>query len=245
MLVLTSSLFNQIKSIQHGFFSKLGEANLAESTSLDHNATSNQAKISKDFNYNVKFLRQIHSNKVIAIETPTQICNHVEADALVTSLPQVSLAIRTADCVPILLCDPENSIIGASHAGWRGAFAGVIEKTIEQMTQLGAKHIYAVIGPCIRAQNYEVDQDFYQNAIKINSKSLKFFTGSHKKGHYQFDLPGYCSSMLKDLGVNANDLEVDTYSNSQLFFSYRRAYHNTKSGRAVKYGNQVSAIMIK
>ena len=246
MLVLTSSLFNRIKSIQHGFFSKPGKINLEEAPLLAPNTTSNRAKITENsnYNYNVKFLKQIHSNKVVTIETPTQICNHVEADALITSLPQVSLAIRTADCVPILLCDPETIIIGAAHTGWRGAFAGIIEKTIEQMTQLGAKHIYAMIGPCIRAQNYEVDQDFYQNAIKINPKSLEFFSGSHK-GNHQFDLPGYCLSILKDLRVNANDLEVDTYSNPQLFFSYRRAYHNTKSGDAVKYGNQISAIMIK
>ncbi|WHQ47092.1 MAG: peptidoglycan editing factor PgeF [Candidatus Midichloria sp.] len=246
MLFLISSLFNQIKSIQHGFFSKLREVNQEESSLPNRNTPSNIEKITKSFNCtnNVKFLRQIHSNKVIIVENPSQICSNIEADALVTRLPQVLLAIKTADCVPILFCDPENNIIGAAHAGWRGALAGIIENTIEQLMKLGAKHIHAVIGPCIRVQNYEVNQDFHQNAIKINLKSLNFFTDGHKKDHYQFDLPNYCSSILKESGVNVDDLEIDTYSNPQLFFSYRRAYHNTKSGHAVKYGNQVSAIII-
>ena len=256
MLFISSSLLSQFDKVKHGFFSRVGGVSEGEFFSLNCNTKStddhqkiktNISLVAKNFEHldNIKMLRQVHSDIVVTVEKSSQVCSNIEADAIVTKLPQVLIAVQTADCVPILLCDQDNKIVAAVHAGWRGTFSGVITNTIKEMVYLGAQNITAAIGPCIRIENYEVDHDFYQNAISININAKDFFVIGKKIKHYYFDLPGYCKMLLKSQGVQFDDLGVDTYNNPQLFFSYRRTCHQTTSGMPIKCGNQISAIMLK
>jgi len=254
MLSITSSLLNSIPYTKHNFFSR-SVVSQNESYSLNCNMSSEDKKfymksIANFFDLNVddlKLLKQIHSNKVIVINKREQACDAIEADGLVTNLSGILLCIRTADCVPILFCDQDNAIIGAAHAGWKGAFGGVIQNVVAEMKNLGAKRIKAAIGPCIRSQNYEVDKNFHLLALKNNPESEVFFFENSQYDNYKFDLAGYCLMLLKTLNVIVDDLKIDTYSNTQLFFSYRKACHdaNAKGDKdQVVYGNQISAIMI-
>ena len=259
MLLISSSLLNQFSRVQHGFFSRIGGVSEGEFFSLNCNTKStddhlkiktNIYLVAKNFEHfdNIKMLRQVHSNSVIKIEKQSQICSDIsdiEADVIVTNLPQVLIAVQTADCIPALFCDPNNGIIAAAHVGWRGAFSGAIANTVKEMVNLGAKNITAAIGPCIRMGNYEVDHNFYQNAISIDVNAKKFFIVGKREQHYYFDLPGYCRLLLELQDVKVDDLGIDTYNNPQLFFSYRRTCHKTESGLPIKCGNQISAIMLK
>jgi YfiH family protein len=157
-------------------------------------------------------------------------------DAMVTKIPGRLLAIQTADCAPILLADPVNRIVGAVHAGWKSAVAGIVKKTIDAMQALGAKkeNITAAIGPCIHQESYEVGQEVYDVA-----KAPTFFMPSTKPGHYLFDLGGYVLNQLKGQGVeNAIALPLNTYTLKEQYFSCRRSAH----GNEPSFGSQLSVI---
>jgi YfiH family protein len=169
-------------------------------------------------------LQQVHGN--LCIRADLQTSSMIEADALVTAESSVAIGILTADCAPILFMDRKNPIIGAAHAGWRGAVAGIIEATVEKMTKLGsrASDTIAVIGPCIQRNSYEIDDDFRQN---FNDEDDCFFSIDHK---IHFDLPRYCYRRLIKAGLNAGNIDViatDTYADPENYFSYRFAIKNT------------------
>ena len=183
----------------------------------------------KKYNKSYKFIKQIHSNKVIMVDDPEQYTADIEADALVTTLSNINLCIKTADCVPILLYDQVNDVYGAIHAGWRGAVVGVIQNTLDIMHSVGGRNsnIIARIGPCIRQESYEVSEDVYNEFLSTNSYNHIFFK-KFKQSKYLFDLPGYCSYILYIAGLsldNINDILLNTFTNPKLFFSYRY-YHN-------------------
>lgn len=170
--------------------------------------------------------KQVHGAAVIAVEAPWQSTAAPRADALVTRVPGVALGILTADCVPVLLADPDARVIGAAHAGWRGALAGVIEAAVAAMEDLGAaRHrTVAAIGPAIAQASYEVGPEFPRQFLAQNPANTAFFRPAAKSGHFMFDLKGYIAQRLKVLGVGAIAIaDADTAAEPDRFFSYRRA----------------------
>lgn len=169
-----------------------------------------------------------------------------EGDAFVTDRPGIALGILTADCAPVLFyaVGRNGPVVGAAHAGWRGAFGGVLEATINHMLSyegVSVDRIHACVGPCIAQRSYEVSDDFYQNFLSQSPDNDVFFVSGQKQGHYLFDLTAYCLHRLRRAGVeNVFGLERDTYANEADFFSYRRMNHQKQT----EYGRQVSAITI-
>lgn len=187
-------------------------------------------------------LHQVHSPTAIKVTAPYPDDARPRADALVTDRAGLALGILTADCAPILFTDASAGVIGAAHAGWKGAHGGVIEATIEAMEDLGARreNIAAAIGPAIARKSYEVDEDFLRRFTYADAADERFFSGG-RPGHWQFDLEGYAVSRLAAAGLTRIEaLGVDTYSNPGLFFSYRRATHQGEPA----YGRQISLIAL-
>jgi len=185
---------------------------------------------------------QVHSADVVTVVAPIDFEERPRADAMVTSTPGLALGILTADCAPVLLADADSGVVGAAHAGWKGAFAGVCEATVDAMVALGADRarIAAAIGPCIARASYEVDDGFLARFAKADPASERFFGGG-RPGHHQFDLEGYVASRLAAAGVaRIEALGLDTYADEARFFSYRRATHRGESS----YGRQISLIAL-
>lgn len=183
---------------------------------------------------------QVHSAEVVTVTGPIDFEERPRADAMVTATPGLLLGILTADCAPVLLADIEAGVVGAAHAGWKGAFAGVCEATVDAMVALGADHarIAAAIGPCIARASYEVDDAFFARFAAADPETERFFSPG-RPGHHQFDLEGYVAARLAAAGVaRIEALGLDTYADADRFFSYRRATHARESD----YGRQISLI---
>lgn len=182
-------------------------------------------------------LHQVHSSDVVVVDDPWPEEERPRADALVTGRPGLLLGIVTADCAPVLLADRAAGVVGAAHAGWRGAQAGVLENTVEAMVALGADRsaIAAAIGPCIMQQSYEVDDGF---RARFGSRESRFFVPG-RPGHWQFDLPAYAAMRLRSAGVERVEaLCRDTYAEPELFYSFRRATHRGEPN----YGRLISLV---
>ena len=167
-----------------------------------------------------------------------------QADGMVTRRRDVCLGIVTADCGPVLFADSAAGVIGACHAGWRGAMLGVLEATVGAMCGLGAtaSGISAVIGPCIRQPSYEVGPDLHAEVLAQGASAERFFVPSQRPGHWQFDLPGYCAARLAALGLGVvADIGADTLAEPERFFSYRRSW----LAGALPIGHQLSAIALQ
>lgn len=189
-------------------------------------------------------LWQIHSADVITVREPWDIKDSPKADAMVTDQPNIVLGILTADCGPVLFADRQAGVVGAAHAGWKGAFGGVLENTIAAMEALGAEreHIEAVLGPCIAQASYEVGPEFYARFAEENALYGTFFMPSQTPEHFLFDLGGFVRHRLLSHGLqNVQLLAMDTYENEAQFFSYRRTTHRGQPD----YGRQLSAIMLR
>lgn len=185
---------------------------------------------------------QVHSALCETVSAPWPEDQRPEADALVTNQPGLLLGIVTADCAPVLLADRKAGVIGAAHAGWKGALGGVTDATIAAMEALGARRaaIVAVIGPCIAQASYEVDSGFASRFEAANPANLRFFAPA-RPGHLQFDLAGYVAARLLAAGIAAaQSLSEDTYGQDARFFSFRRATHRGEPA----YGRQISAISL-
>ncbi len=183
---------------------------------------------------------QVHSAECVTVSTPWPDAERPRADALVTDRPGILLSILTADCAPVLLADVEAGVIGAAHAGWRGALGGVTDATIAAMLRLGARveRIAAAVGPCIARASYEVDEGFRDTFVGDDAANARFFAdGSGDKP--RFDLEAYVVARLAAAGVQRIEaLGLDTYADPGRFFSYRRATHRGDPG----YGRQLSLI---
>ena len=180
---------------------------------------------------------QVHSPDVVEVHKPWPHDERPRADAMVTDRPGLLLGVVTADCAPVLLADREAGVIGAAHAGWRGAHGGVIENTVAAMERLGAdrSRIAAAIGPAIAQPSYEVDARFRENFAPEDEA----FFAPGRPGHWQFDLETYAAKRLRAAGVGTvESLGLDTYSDEDRFFSYRRATHRGEPA----YGRQFSLI---
>ncbi len=172
----------------------------------------------------------------------------LNGDGLVTNQKDIILCLRTADCAPILLEDTKNHIIGAAHAGWRGAFSGIIENTVKLMLQKGAElnRISAAIGPCIAQKSYEVDNNFYQTFTTANAEYAKYFIPSSKNSHYLFDLEAFCQYKLQSCGIkNISASHLDTYALEDDYYSYRRFTHRRQVLTNGGFAAQMSSIVLR
>ena len=184
-------------------------------------------------------LHQTHSSMVIPVVSGEPFEKTLYGDALVTDRKNIFLGIKTADCAPVLLADPDNEVIAAAHAGWRGAVGGVLDKTVETMVEMGAKrqNILALIGPCIAPQSYDVGEDMKQAFLKEDAQASSFFVPADA-GMYRFDLPGYVLARLERAGVGAAEwCGKDTYALEKEYFSHRRS-----SQKGESCGRQISVI---
>lgn len=240
--------------IAHGFFTRQGGVSEGlyaglnvgiGSRDVPEHVRENRARVAGWFGQDLDRLAtlyQIHSPDVVVVNDPVT-GDRPEADGQVTNMPGVVLGVLTADCGPVLFADAEAGVIGAAHAGWKGAFDGVLENTIVEMEKLGAQrqNIVASLGPSISQANYEVGPEFYERFEARNRDWTQFFTPSGKEGHYLFDLPALTVSRLSAAGVKAENLDICTYADEDRFFSYRRTTHRKESD----YGRQISAIMLR
>ncbi len=187
---------------------------------------------------------QVHGAKAVTVTHPWDIGASPHADAMATNVPGVALGILTADCAPVLLADAAAGVIGAAHAGWKGAIGGVTDSVIAEMEKLGAERgrIAAAIGPCIAQASYEVDAGFRDRFVAEAAANAGFFIASNRAGFFRFDLEGYVTLRLKRAGVsNVEPLSADTYPDADRFFSYRRATHRGEPD----YGRDLSAIVLR
>ncbi len=241
----------KLPGIAHGFFGRDGGVSTGVYASLNCGPGSrdapaavaeNRSRAMNALALSAKLVTsaQIHGARVHTVSAGWDFAVRPEGDGLVTTLAGVALGILTADCAPVLLADAEAGVIGAAHAGWKGAAAGVLESTVAAMEKLGAKsaRIVAVIGPTICQANYEVGADM---RARFGAQDDQFFAASERPGHFQFDLPGYVRTRLERVGIGqVGDLGLCTYPPANGFFSYRRTTHLGEAD----YGREISAIML-
>ncbi len=253
MIVLDS--LARLPAIRHGFFSRVGGVssgiyaakNCGFGSGDDpDNVARNRARCIAEMADGAAALvtaYQTHSDRVKVVDVPWQPEESPQVDALVTDRPNIALGILTADCAPVLFCDPDSVVIGAAHAGWKGAISGLLPATVDAMVTLGASRhrIIAAIGPCIAQASYEVGPEFKDRFLAADPVNDRFFRDGERPDHPHFDLKGYVAARLGRLGLATIDVdEHDTVAEEDLFFSYRRA---TLRGED-DYGRALSAIMI-
>jgi YfiH family protein len=241
-------------TIPHGFLGRRGGVSTGDLAGLNVGYGSNDDRTAIEENRRravaavlpgaeLATVHQIHSANVVYVDRPWPQNERPRADAMVTDRRGVLLGILTADCAPVLLADEEAGVIGAAHAGWRGAIAGVTDATIAAMQQLGASRdrIRAAIGPCIAQVSYEVDESFRDRLLEANADNHRFFVrGESGKPH--FALEPYIVSRLVTAGIDEVEaLRLDTYAGPDRFYSFRRATHRGEAD----YGRQVSLIGIR
>jgi len=186
-------------------------------------------------------LHQVHSPDAIAVTVPFPDDARPHADALVTDRPGLLLGVLTADCAPVLLADAQAGVVGAAHAGWKGAIGGVTDATIARMEKLGAdrSRIAAAIGPCIARASYEVDEGFFRRFCETDPENERFFSSGVRPDRHQFDLEAYVAARLAAAGITRIAcLGLDTYADERRFYSFRRATHRGEPD----YGRQISLI---
>ena len=238
---------------RHGFFTRTGGVSTGPYASLNcslsgaddrENVLANRALVAEAIGVapeNLLGVKQVHGVTVRLADAAWKIGEGGEADAIVTAAPGLALGVVTADCAPVLFANAAGTIIGAAHAGWRGAVAGILEATVQAMRGLGAAQISAAIGPCIHQPSYEVGPDLREAILARNPADDRFFTdGRAKTKKWQFDLPGYCAARLAAAGVAAEILPYDTCAQDQKFFSHRR--RTLRHEPAI--GHQISVIRL-
>jgi purine-nucleoside/S-methyl-5'-thioadenosine phosphorylase / adenosine deaminase len=253
--MLQSSSLAAFDGIRHGFFTRAGGVSRGCYESLNAGVGSNdepahvaenRARMAAAVGVAPERLisaYQIHSPVVVIADTPWGASARPKADAIVTHVAKLAIAVSTADCGPILFADAQAGVIGAAHAGWRGALSGVAEATIAAMERCGAdrSRIVAALGPMIRQPSYEVGPEFVTQFTKDDSCNERFFRDGPRAGHAFFDLAGYIAARLGRAGIGRiEDLGRCTYAEPQTFFSYRRSVHR----REPDYGRHLNAIAL-
>ncbi len=240
----------KVPGIRHGFFTRRGGVSSGVYASLNCGLGSrdsagdvreNRARVMKRLGgASLVSAYQVHSDRAVIADAPWD--KAPEADAIVTATPGLAIGVLTADCTPILLADGQAKVVGAAHAGWRGARGGVVAAVIAAMERLGAarERIRAVIGPTISQAAYEVGPEFEAAFLDDAPENQRYFRRL-RDDRPHFDLPAYCRTRLEEAGVGAvEDLRLCTYEDESLFFSFRRATHRLDAD----YGRQISAILI-
>lgn len=254
-MVVRSSKLSSLPGIRHGWFTREGGVSEGLYASLNTGLGSddervlvmeNRARIARAMGVPPDRLvscHQIHSPDVVVAVEPWPVGENPRADAVVTREPDLAVAVSSADCGPVLFADADAGVVGAAHAGWRGAFTGVLEATVEAMETLGARRgsIVAVVGPMISGSAYEVGPEFVARFREAGETIDRWFRPSATAGHALFDLPAYIVHRLKRAGVaEAEDLGLCTYADETRFFSYRRMTHRGETD----YGRHLSAIAL-
>ena len=249
-----ASTLESCDGIRHGFFTRQGGVSKGMYGSLNcglgsrddaESVRQNRALVAETLGVpagRLLTLYQIHSARAVIVDKPWN-GEAAEADALVTRTPGLAIGTLTADCAPILLCDPQARVIAAAHAGWRGALSGIAEATMAAMEELGAKRerVVAVIGPSISQRAYEVGSDYVDRFLAEEPASETFFMTDESSGEPHFDLSGYVAERLSRAGVGSvSDLGLCTYCDETRLFSYRRSQHHGEED----YGRQISAIVL-
>jgi polyphenol oxidase len=253
-MILSRSLSSS-PAIRHAFFTREGGVSDGIYQSLNggigsndapENVKENRARMAKALGVaptHFVSCYQIHSPDVIVATEPWTRENAPRADAIVTRTPGLAIGVSTADCGPVLFADGEAKVVGAAHAGWKGALTGVVEATIAAMEKLGASrgNISAAIGPLIRQPNYEVGAEFVERFTVTDKTNARYFIPSKRAGHAMFDLPGFIKSRLEAAEIKSvEDLALCTYAEPDRFFSYRRTTHRGEPD----YGRHINAIAL-
>ena len=252
MKLIKSNKLKIFKSIKHGFFNSVGGVSSGLYKSLNCGVGSKDKKINVINNLKIvskkigtkknklTLLIQVHSNKIYFLNKIPK--KKLIGDGLLTNSKNMAIAILTADCAPILFYDPKKSIIGAAHAGWKGAYNKIAVKMINYFKKKGSNlnDLYVIIGPCISQNNYEIKEDFRKKFLNQSLSNKKHF--KKEKNKIYFDLRGYIFQQLKNKGIkNIEIIKKDTFSPKNKFFSARRSLKN----KINDYGRNISIIMIK
>lgn len=255
-MLIQSDLLKPIESIRHGFATRQGGVSQGVFDSLNvswksgddpENIAENRRRVALKLCGDERPLisaKQTHSTIVHHVTAAWPHGSGPEGDGLVTNRPGLILAVLTSDCLPVLFVDPEVGAIGVAHAGWGGAFNGVLQNTVTALKSLGAKseNIHAVIGPAIQQKSYEVGPEFFKRFITADPNNAEYFIDGKRPDHYQFNLPAYGAAQLRQAGVgHVEIIDEDTYSQPDKFFSYRRMCHDGDS----QFGGGVSVIMLE
>jgi YfiH family protein len=239
-------------AVPHGFFTRLGGVSAGPFASLNCSLSGqdsrdavleNRGRVARRLGAEpdgLVGLTQVHGTAVVHATAAWAAGQGPRADAMVTDRPGLALGIVTADCAPVLFCDAAAGVVGAAHAGWRGALAGVLEATVAAMQALGARRIAAVVGPCIRQESYEVGADLRDAVLAHDPGDARFFGPGRREARWQFDLPGYCAARLEAAGVAASGVAVDTLADEARFFSHRRR----TLGDGGPIGHQISVVRL-
>ena len=253
--MLQAANLAKLVGIRHGFFTRVGGVSQGVYESLNGGVGSadaadkvaeNRARMAAALGVTPQRLitaYQIHSPTVVVADNPWTPNNRPRADAIITRTPQLAIGVSTADCGPLLFADSAARVIGAAHAGWRGALGGVIEAAVAAMEELGAsrRNIVAALGPTIRQPNYEVGPEFVARFTQAEAENARFFIAAPKAGHAMFDLTGYIALRIQRAGiVQFEDLELCNYAEPERFFSFRRMTHRGEAD----YGRHVNAIAL-
>ncbi len=255
--MLQVASLNALPGIRHAFFTREGGVSEGFYASLNGGVGSrdvpahvaeNRTRMARAVGVEpANFLTcfQIHSPDVVVVDGPRHwdAQTRPRADALVTATPDIAIGVSTADCGPVLFADPQAAVVGAAHAGWRGALSGVLEATIAAMEKLGAKRerIAAALGPMISQKNYEVGADMIEKFVGQDRDYTVFFAPGAREGHAQFDLPGFIAARLRKAGLGRiEDLAICTYGNPERLYSYRRSTHRGEAD----YGRHINAIAL-
>jgi len=249
-----SKRLKNISNLKHCFFSRKNGVSKGIYNSLNCGINSKDDKenviqniniVSKKLNCEKKpivALNQNHGNKVVCFNNQKDVKNKIIGDAIITTLKNVGISVLTADCVPILFYNPKKKIVGCVHAGWKGALNRIIENTVDKFLELNSntRDLVAAIGPCINHHYYEVGHDFYKKFVDQNKNNQQFFIVLNDK-KYLFNIRSYINAKLIRLGINNIDhIEMDTFSNKENFFSYRRSKKNDDKD----YGRCISVIIM-
>ncbi|WP_422020371.1 peptidoglycan editing factor PgeF [Pyruvatibacter mobilis] len=244
-----------LKGIRHGFFTRAGGVSTGIYHGLNCGPGSNDDPSAVELNRtrvaihlqvapeNLLSLYQVHSGKAVTVTEPWDAENRPQADGMATATRGLALGILTADCAPVLFADPTANVIGAAHAGWRGAAGGIVEATLAQMEGLGARRAdtIAVVGPAISQENYEVGPDLRDEVMALDAANERFFVPSDRDGHWRFDLEAYVLARLRAADVGTiGGLGECTYADDHRFFSFRRTTHRGEKD----YGRQISVITL-
>lgn len=253
--MITAQELARSAGVRHGFFTRQGGVSEGVYASLNcgFGSNDNPAHVAENRVIALRALGfpaealvtayQIHSADVIVADDPWPPARAPQADGIVASRPGIALGVLTADCAPVLLADAEAGVIGAAHAGWRGAVGGILEATARAMEKLGARlsSTVAVVGPCIHQPSYEVGADLRDAVLAAEGNGGDLFQAGVRAGKFQFDLPGFIVRRLRRLALGAVAcVEADTCADEKRFFSYRRAVKQGESD----YGRELSAIAL-
>ena len=249
-----SEKLSKFKNLKHCFFSRKNGVSkgIYESLNCGLGSKDNKENVLKNLEFVSRkigckenlliTLNQTHSNKVVYFENISDVKNKLQGDAIISKVKNVGISILAADCAPILFYDPKNEIIACVHSGWKGALNGIIENTLKKFNELNSKNedLIAVVGPCISKKNYEVKEDFFVNFVSKNKKNESFFEKTDND-KYKFDLRGFINKEISNLNVkNIENIEMDTYSQKDFFYSYRRSQINKEKD----YGRCISVILM-